>query len=127
MSALTRLLERRRPAAGAHLGATRSGTGNETRLSGDFQRLWAAYSISAVGTAVSSGALPLIAITVLHVSVWQVSALAALSGISSAAIALPFGGWIEHRHKRPVMVGADLARAVATLGIPVAAVAGFLT
>lgn len=44
----------------------------------DFRRLWAAYSVSELGTALSLGALPLIATLVLHASVLQVSLLAAL-------------------------------------------------
>lgn len=95
-------------------------------LGPDFNRLWAAYSISEAGTALSAGALPLIAITVLGVSTWQVSLLAAVSGVASAVIALPFGGFIEYRRKRPVMISADLVRSAATASIPVAALAGWL-
>jgi predicted MFS family arabinose efflux permease len=95
-------------------------------LGRDFNRLWTAYSISEAGTALSAGALPLIATTVLGSSTLQVSLLAAVSGVVSALIALPFGGFIEHRRKRPVMVAADLARAAATVSIPVAALAGRL-
>lgn len=96
-------------------------------LGRDFNRLWTAYSISEAGTALSAGALPLIAITALGSSTWQVSLLAAVSGIVSAVIALPFGGYIEYRRKRPVMVSADLVRCLATASIPVAAMVGWLS
>ena len=93
----------------------------------DFRRLWGAYAVSELGTALSLGALPLIATLALHASVLQVSLLAALGGLAGAALALPLGPWIEIRHKRPVMIGADLLRCAALAGLPVAAAFGALT
>jgi MFS family permease len=93
----------------------------------DFRRLWGAYAVSELGTALSLGALPLIATLVLHASVLQVSLLAALGGVAGAALALPLGPWIEIRHKRPVMIGADLLRCAALASIPVAAAFDALT
>lgn len=101
--------------------------GPRPRQSGDFHRLWGAYSISELGSALSSGALPLVAVLVLHASTLQVSLLAALSGIASAAIALPLGSLIEFRAKRPVMIAADLLRFAALGSIPVAAMLGALS
>lgn len=96
-------------------------------LGADFSRLWTAYSISEVGSAVGAGALPLIALLVLGVADWQVSLLAAVGGLASAALALPLGPFIERRRKRPLMVAADLARAAALLSVPIAAWTGMLT
>lgn len=96
-------------------------------LDGDFRRLWSAYTASAVGNGVGMGALPLVAVLVLQVSAWQVSLLAAVSALASAVVALPLGEAIERRHKRPVMVRADLVRCVALLSVPAAAFAGVLT
>jgi predicted MFS family arabinose efflux permease len=97
------------------------------KLSGDFHRLWSAYSISALGSALSAGALPLIAMLVLHSSDFQVSLLAAVSGVASAVIALPLGPRIEFRHKRPAMISADLLRFMALGSVPVVAALGALT
>ncbi|MET0425461.1 MAG: MFS transporter [Actinoplanes sp.] len=96
-------------------------------LGGDFRRLWTAFTISEAGSAVSFGAIPLIAVLVLDVSEFQVSLLAALSGLAAAAVALPAGPWIEFRHKRPVMIGADLARFAALGSVPVAMAVDRLT
>ncbi|GIG59709.1 MFS transporter [Longispora fulva] len=98
-----------------------------TRLGPDFRRLWAATVVSELGTAISAGALPLIAILVLDVSDFRVSVLAALSGLVSAALAVPLGASIEFRRKRPVMISADLARCLALLSVPVAAAFGGLS
>ncbi|TWD12897.1 putative MFS family arabinose efflux permease [Streptomyces sp. T12] len=89
-------------------------------LGQDFRRLWGAYAVSAAGSAVGMGALPLIALLVLDSSAFQVSVLAALSALASALIALPLGVRIEHQYKRPVMITADLARCVLLASIPVA-------
>lgn len=89
-------------------------------LGQDFRRLWGAYAVSAAGSAVGMGALPLIALLVLDSSALQVSVLAALSAVACAVIALPLGVRIEHQYKRPVMITADLARCVMLASIPVA-------
>ncbi|MBO3741229.1 MFS transporter [Actinoplanes flavus] len=89
-------------------------------LGSDFRRLWAAYAASEIGTGIGFGALPLVAILVLEVPAWQVSLLATMSGLAAAAVAVPAGPWVEFRRKRPVMVGADLARALALFSVPVA-------
>jgi predicted MFS family arabinose efflux permease len=93
----------------------------------DFGRLWGAYAVSTAGSAISAGALPLVAVLALDVSTFQVSLLAALSAVAGAAITLPLGGHIEHRRKRPVMITADVLRCVALASVPVAAVFGVLT
>ncbi|MFI7361151.1 MFS transporter [Streptomyces sp. NPDC050149] len=89
-------------------------------LGQDFRRLWGAYAVSAAGSAVGMGALPLVALLVLHCSAFQVSLLAAMSAVASAVIALPLGVRIEHRYKRPVMITADLVRCAVLASIPVA-------
>ncbi|MFJ9351257.1 MFS transporter [Streptomyces sp. NPDC101237] len=94
--------------------------GRRSVLGQDFRRLWAAYAVSAAGSAVGMGALPLIALLVLDSSPFQVSVLAALSAVASGVIALPLGVHIEHRYKRPVMVTADLVRCAVLASIPAA-------
>lgn len=96
-------------------------------LGSDFRRLWGAYAISEFGSAISLGALPLIATLVLHASVLQVSLLAALGGVAGAVLAVPLGPWIEFHRKRPVMISADLIRCGALLSVPIAAATGVLS
>lgn len=99
----------------------------QDKLGSDFRKLWGAYSASELGSAIGSGALPLIALLVLKVGPGQVSLLAALSGIVSALVALPMGTTIEFRRKRPVMIAADLIRFAALGSVPLAAALGRLT
>ncbi|MEU4237169.1 MFS transporter [Actinoplanes sp. NPDC026619] len=96
-------------------------------LGSDFRRLWTAYAISEAGTGLSFGAIPLVAVLVLQVPEFQVSLLAALGGLAAAVIGLPAGPWIEFRRKRPVMILADLARALAIISVPIAWATGMLT
>ncbi|MEV0801984.1 MFS transporter [Kribbella sp. NPDC050281] len=96
-------------------------------LGRDFRRLWAAFAISALGSAVGNGALPLVAVLALDVSTFQVSLLAALSTLAGAALALPMGDFIEQRHKRPVMIASDLIRFGALASVPIAAAFGVMT
>ncbi|GAB3833856.1 MFS transporter [Dactylosporangium cerinum] len=91
-----------------------------------FGWLWAAYAVSAYGSGLGFGALPLIAVLVLHASPAQVSALSAVGPAVGALIALPLGPWVEFHRKRPVMIAMDLARFAAMLTIPVAYALGRL-
>ena len=92
-----------------------------------FTAYWGAQTMSQLGDRVGELALPLIAVTALHATATEV-------GLLSAAVWLPYlaslfvGSWIDQRrHKRRVLVCADLAR-IAVLGtVPVVYVAGTLT
>ncbi|WP_326558548.1 MFS transporter [Micromonospora sp. NBC_01796] len=95
-------------------------------LGRQFGWLWAAYAVSAYGSGLGFGALPLIAVLVLDASPAQVSALAAVGPAVGALIALPLGPWVEFRRKRPVMIAMDLVRFAAMMTIPVAYALGRL-
>ncbi|MFG3223834.1 MFS transporter [Kitasatospora sp. NPDC048194] len=96
------------------------------RLGRRFDWLWAAYAVSAYGSGLGFGALPLIAVTALHASPGEVSALSATGPAMGALIALPLGPWVELRRKRPVMIAMDLARFAAMATIPAAYALGCL-
>jgi MFS family permease len=96
-------------------------------LGRQFGWLWGAYAVSAYGSGLGFGALPLIAVLVLQASPAQVSALSAVGPAVGALIALPLGPWVEFRRKRPVMITMDLARFAAMLTIPVAYAVGRLS
>jgi predicted MFS family arabinose efflux permease len=96
-------------------------------LGRQFGWLWTAYAVSAYGSGLGFGALPLIAVLVLHASPAQVSALSAVGPAAGALIALPLGPWVEFRRKRPVMITMDLARFAVMMTIPVAYAFGRLS
>lgn len=96
------------------------------RLGRRFGWLWAAHAVSAYGSGLGFGALPLIAVLVLHASPAEVSALAAVGPAVGALIALPLGPWVEFRRKRRVMIAADLVRFAAMISIPAGYALGLL-
>jgi MFS family permease len=95
-------------------------------LGRQFGWLWAGYAVSAYGSGLGFGALPLIAVLVLHTGPAEVSLLSAVGPAVGALIALPLGPWVEFRRKRPVMIAMDLVRFAAMLTIPVAYAFGVL-
>jgi MFS family permease len=95
-------------------------------LGQQFGWLWRAYAVSAYGSGLGFGALPLIAVLLLHASAVQVSALSAVGPAVGALIALPLGPWVEFRRKLPVMIAMDVVRFAVMMTIPVAYALGRL-
>ena len=92
-----------------------------------FGWLWTAYAVSTYGTWIAFGAFPLIAVRVLHSPAYAVSLLEAAGLAVAAVAAVPLGPWIQHRAKRPVMIGMDLVRFLAMASVPVAYLLGRLS
>jgi MFS family permease len=93
----------------------------------DFVRLWSAESVSRFGSQVSLLALPLIAITALHTSTFQVGLLSTMEFLPFVLIGLPAGVWVDRLRRRPVLIAADLGRALALASIPLAHALGVLS
>jgi MFS family permease len=92
-----------------------------------FMLFWAGQSISQLGDEVTSLALPLIAIELLHASTFEVSALTAVSWLP-ALLGAAVGTWIDRRpDKRAPMLAADLGRAAVLLSLPAAVLLGHVT
>ncbi|WP_435828584.1 MFS transporter [Saccharopolyspora shandongensis] len=83
--------------------------------------------MSTYGTWLAFGAFPLIAVRVLNSPAFAVSLLGAAGLAVAAIVAVPLGPWVEHRAKRPVMIGMDLARFLAMASVPVAYFLGLLS
>ncbi|MFD7881627.1 MFS transporter [Streptomyces bauhiniae] len=92
-----------------------------------FGWLWASYAVSAYGSGLGFGALPLIAVLVLRAGPAEVSALSAVGPAVGALIAVPLAPLVEFRRKRPVMIMMDLIRFAAMATIPVAYAFGWLS
>ncbi|MCC6778189.1 MAG: MFS transporter [Hyphomicrobiales bacterium] len=88
---------------------------------GDFVKLWAAQTISVFGSLITRTALPFAAILVLDATPLQIALLGVADiapGILSGLVA---GVWVDRMRRRPIMILADLGRAVALVSIPLAA------
>lgn len=93
----------------------------------DFALLWAAESVSQVGTQFTVVVLPLLAAVTLNASPFAIGLLAAAGGLPHLLFGLFAGAWIDRMRRRPVMIVADVGRCVLLLTIPAAAWAGALT
>ncbi|MFJ9612152.1 MFS transporter [Kitasatospora sp. NPDC101176] len=95
-------------------------------LGREFGWLWSAYAVSAYGSGLGFGALPLVAVLVVHAGPAEVSALSAVGPAVGALIALPLAPWVEVRRRRPVMIAMDLTRFAAMATVPAAYALGVL-
>jgi MFS family permease len=93
----------------------------------DFLKLWAAQTVSLFGTQVTTLALPLTAVLVLHASAGQMGLLTALSTLPFLLIGLFAGAWVDRMRRRPILIAADLGRALLFASIPLAAAFDRLT
>lgn len=100
---------------------------NRASLGRRFRWLWVAYAVSAYGTGLGFGAMPLIAIRVLHAGAGEVSLLSSVGLVAGAVLAVPLGPWVEFRRKRPVLIAADVTRFATQITVPVAYLLGWLT
>jgi MFS family permease len=93
---------------------------------GDFLRLWGGQSVSELGSQVSVLALPLVAIDRLHAGTFAVALLATSQGLPFLLVGLPAGALVDRVRRRPVMIGADVGRALLLASVPATAAAGVL-
>jgi MFS family permease len=91
-----------------------------------FLRLWAGQSISLFGSRVTIIALPLTAVYSLHADAVEMGILTATSSLAYLLIGLPAGAWVDRLPRRPIMVAADVGRAVLLASIPAASLLGLL-
>lgn len=93
----------------------------------DFLRCWFGQGISFLGTQISLIAVPIIAAVTLDASPLALGFLYACGQLPALLFGLVAGAWLDRRKRRPVMIATDLARAVLTLTVPIAAWFGWLS
>ncbi len=94
----------------------------------DFRRLWAGYTVSAVGSEVTVLAVPVTAAVLLGASALQMGLLTASATLPHLVLGLLAGVWVDRLpRRRPLLVAADLLAAAALVSIPLAWALGALT
>jgi MFS family permease len=83
-------------------------------------RLWGAQTISQFGSQVTFLALPLAAIVVLDASAFEVAVLSGIEWAPWLLFSLPIGAWVDRVLRKPILVGADVGRALVLSSVPVA-------
>ncbi|MFG2974505.1 MFS transporter [Streptomyces sp. NPDC048331] len=105
---------------------SRATPGGPLRLR-DFRLLLAGAATGQLGAQVTLVALPLVAVLELDAPAFQVGLLTAAETAAFLLVGLPAGALTDRMRKRPLMIRADLLRAVAMAGIPAAALVDALT
>jgi len=93
---------------------------------GEFRKLWIGQLVSASGSAITTVALPLVAVVTLHASAVQMGLLAALTIAPHLVFGLPAGVWVDRWSLRRVLIWTDLGRLVLLGSVPVVAALGAL-
>jgi MFS family permease len=93
----------------------------------DFRQLFAADTISQIGSQVTILALPLVAVLALHATPFEVGILAACETAAFLLVGLPAGAWVDRMRRRNVLMAGDLGRAAVLASVPLAWWAGVLT
>ena len=111
----------------AELGTATRGRRPSLWRQGDFMKLWTGQTISQFGDEITELAIPLLAINVLGAGAVEMGLLGVVSFLPWILFTLPAGVWVDRMRRRPILVGADIARAFLLASIPLAFVGGWLT
>jgi len=92
----------------------------------NFMKFWSGQTVSLFGSQITFLALPLTAVLVLEATPTQVGILIAVEALPSLLIGLFVGVWVDHYRRLPILIVAELGRAVLLGVVPVAAILGLL-
>lgn len=93
----------------------------------NFRWFWFGETTSKIGSAMTTVAIPLVAVLVLDAGTFLVGLLQALAWLPWLVFGLPAGAWIDRLPKKPVMLLCDVVAFVLFASVPVAAWLGLLT
>lgn len=88
----------------------------------DFLKFWFGETTSLFGAQITVLALPLLAVTQFQAGPRELGLLGFVTWFSYVVFALPFGVWVDRSRRRPMMIGANLARLLLIGAIPVLSV-----
>lgn len=91
-----------------------------------FLALWSASTISLFGSLITRTALPFAAILVLDAGPLEISAIRSAELVAGLVVGLIAGAWVDRLLRRPILIWADIGRALLLGSIPVAFVLGVL-
>ncbi|MFE1171212.1 MFS transporter [Streptomyces sp. NPDC058773] len=90
----------------------------------DFRLLWCAETAGKFGAAVSTVAMPLVAVSTLHASTFAVGLISACGWLPWLLIGLPVGVWVDRVRRRPLMLAAATLSTVLFASVPLLARSG---
>ncbi len=92
----------------------------------DFMKLWVGQTVSELGSVVTRTAVPLVALLVLGAGPLEMALLVVSASLAVLLVGFLAGAWVDRLRRRPLLIWADVLRAVLLFSIPVAYVAGVL-
>ncbi|GAA2813034.1 MFS transporter [Kribbella solani] len=95
-------------------------------VSGEFRKLWIGQLVSGAGSAITTVALPLVAVVNLQASAVEMGALSALTIAPHLVLGLQAGVWVDRWSRRRVLIWTDIGRLLLLGSIPAAAALGWL-
>ncbi|TCC05856.1 MFS transporter [Kribbella soli] len=84
----------------------------------DFRLFWIGETINRFGSATSSVALPLVAISMLDATTFEVGLLTAAAWAPWLLIGLPTGAWIDRVRRRPLMLASSAVSGLLLAVVP---------
>lgn len=84
-----------------------------------FRLLWTGQTISTIGSQFSALAFPVLAVTLLGATEWQMGTLNAAEQLAFLVVGLPAGAWVDRWRKRKVLINADIVRMLMVGVVPV--------
>ncbi|MFI4966438.1 MAG: MFS transporter [Caulobacterales bacterium] len=94
---------------------------------GDFLRLWGAQTVSDFGARITREGLPMMAVMGLAATPSQLGLLSAITSGPALVVGLASGDFVDHSARRPILIAADIARALILVTLPLAAWLGVLS
>jgi MFS family permease len=93
----------------------------------DFRLFWLGQTTSRFGSAITTLALPLVAVGTLDASTLHVALLQAAVWLPWLLIGLPAGVWVDRLPRRPLMIICNMSALLLFVSVPVAAWLNALT
>ena len=101
--------------------------GDGSAASVNFRRLWFSNGLNCFGAQITSLALPLCAVLLLHATPEQMGVLVALQALPFALFGLPVGVLLDRRSKHPIMLFSESMSGLALASVAVAYWCGVLS
>jgi MFS family permease len=101
--------------------------GGLLRCHRDFRLLWCGETAGKFGASVTGVTVPLVAVSTLHASTFEVGLLSAAAWAPWLIIGLPVGVWVDRLRRRPIMLAAAAISFLLFASVPVTAWFGWLS
>ncbi len=89
-------------------------------------KLWAGQTVSELGSVVTRTAVPLVALLVLGAGPFEMALIIVSASLAVLLVGFFAGAWVDRLRRRPLLIWADVMRAVLLFSIPAAYLADVL-